>query len=47
MAAGILLVREAGGLATDASGGSNIFGSGSIVCGAPQIQRGLLKLLAA
>ncbi len=47
MAAGILLVREAGGLATDASGSSNMFASGSIVCGAPQIQRGLLGLLAA
>ena len=46
MAAGILLVREAGGLATDASGAGNMFASGTIVCGAPQIQRGLLGLLA-
>lgn len=45
MAAGILMVREAGGLATDATGGGNMFDSGSIVCGAPQIQRGLLGLL--
>lgn len=45
MAAGILLVREAGGLATDAAGGNDMFDSGSIVCGAPQIQRGLLGLL--
>ena len=45
MAAGILLVREAGGLATDATGGSNMFDSGSIVCGTPQVQRGLLALL--
>lgn len=47
MAAGILLVREAGGLATDATGGDTMFESGSIVCGAPQIQRGLLNLLTA
>lgn len=46
MAAGILLVREAGGLATDAAGGSDIFGTSSVVCGTPQIQRGLLGLLA-
>jgi fructose-1,6-bisphosphatase/inositol monophosphatase family enzyme len=39
------MVREAGGLATDATGGSDMFGSGTIVCGAPQIQRGLLELI--
>ncbi len=47
MAAGILMVREAGGLATDATGGSDMFGTGSIVCGNPQIQRGLIGLIAA
>lgn len=45
MAAGILLVREAGGLATDADGGVDLFASGTAVCGNPQIQRSLLALL--
>ena len=45
MAAGIVLLREAGGLATDASGGTDMFGTGSIVCGNPQIQRGVLDLV--
>ncbi|MFT7576901.1 MAG: myo-inositol-1(or 4)-monophosphatase [Alphaproteobacteria bacterium] len=47
MAAGILMVREAGGLATDATGGTDMFSTGSIVCGNPHIQRGLLGLIAA
>lgn len=47
MAAGVLMVREAGGLATDADGGQDLFGSGSVVCGNPQIQRSLLDLLRA
>lgn len=46
MAAGLLMVREAGGLATDADGGADLFGKGSVVCGNPQIQRSLLKLLS-
>jgi myo-inositol-1(or 4)-monophosphatase len=47
MAAGILLVREAGGLATDAHGGSAMFESGTVVCGTPAIQRALVGNLSA
>ena len=46
MAAGILLVREAGGLATDAEGGSAMFESGTVVCGTPAIQRALVENLS-
>lgn len=45
MAAGIVLVREAGGLATDLTGRPNMLETGDIIAGAPQIQRGLLKAL--
>jgi myo-inositol-1(or 4)-monophosphatase len=33
MAAGILLIREAGGYVTDLSGGPDMFGTGEVVCG--------------
>ena len=46
MAAGILLVHEAGGLATDVGGGSAMFESGTIVCGTPAVQRALVANLA-
>ncbi|WP_159586182.1 inositol monophosphatase family protein [Chelativorans xinjiangense] len=45
-AAGILMVREAGGFVTDRSGGQDMFGTGSIVAGNEAIHRGLLKALA-
>lgn len=45
MAAGIVILREAGGLATDADGRPNMFDTGTIVAGAPAIQRGILALL--
>ncbi|MBU2531661.1 MAG: inositol monophosphatase [Alphaproteobacteria bacterium] len=45
MAAGLLLVREAGGLVTDSTGGNDMFANGTIVCGTPQIQRHLLELI--
>ena len=45
MAAGIVLVREAGGYLTDANGGQDILGTGSICCGNEYIQRQLLDLL--
>ena len=45
MAAGLVLVREAGGYVTDASGGGDIFGTGSVCCGNEYIQRQLLDLL--
>lgn len=43
MAAGILMVREAGGFCSDLEGGQNIFDSGSVLAGNEAIHRGLLK----
>ena len=45
MAAGILLVREAGGFVSDLSGGDAMFGAGSIVAGNEAMHRQLLELL--
>jgi len=45
MAAGLLLVREAGGFVSDADGGDAMFTSGHIVAGNETIQRELLRLL--
>ena len=45
MAAGILMIREAGGFATDRDGGQDIFASGSIVAGNEAIHKALLKQL--
>lgn len=45
MAAGIVLVREAGGLATDADGGTKMFERRSIAAGVPTIHKQLLKTL--
>jgi myo-inositol-1(or 4)-monophosphatase len=45
MAAGLLLVREAGGYATDLDGGEDMLGSGHIVAGNEAIHRQLLILL--
>jgi len=44
-AAGILLVREAGGFVTDANGGDDMFGKGHIVAGNEILQAELVKLL--
>ncbi|UOM33742.1 inositol monophosphatase family protein [Acuticoccus sp. I52.16.1] len=46
MAAGIVLVREAGGFVTDASGGTKYFESASIVAGNESVHRSLLKMVA-
>lgn len=46
MAAGIVLVREAGGYVSDADGGRDMLSTGSIVAGNEAIQRDLLKLIA-
>jgi len=46
MAAGIVLVREAGGFVSDADGGREMLSTGSIVAGNEGIQRDLLKLVA-
>lgn len=45
MAAGMLMVREAGGFVSDKRGGTDIFDSGSVVAGNEHIHKGLLKLL--
>jgi myo-inositol-1(or 4)-monophosphatase len=44
MAAGMVLIREAGGVVSDMSGGSQMFESKSILAGNPQIHRGLLTV---
>ncbi|RWK37641.1 inositol monophosphatase family protein [Mesorhizobium sp.] len=43
VAAGILLIREAGGFISDFAGGQNMLDGGSIVVGNETIQRALLK----
>ena len=45
MAAGIVLVREAGGIVSDSDGYGEMLEAGSIVCGAPPIQRALVGAL--
>ncbi len=46
MAAGIVLVREAGGYVSDGDGGRDMLGKGTIVAGNESIQRDLLKLVS-
>jgi myo-inositol-1(or 4)-monophosphatase len=45
LAGGLVLLREAGGFATDIDGGEAILEKGSIVAGNEEIQRSLLALL--
>ena len=45
LAAGILMIREAGGFVTDLSGGQDMLEQGSIVAGNETIHRALLKTL--
>jgi myo-inositol-1(or 4)-monophosphatase len=45
LAAGLVLVREAGGFATDLDGGDAVLGKGSIVAGNEMIHRALLVAL--
>ncbi|GLK56757.1 myo-inositol-1(or 4)-monophosphatase [Methylopila capsulata] len=45
IAAGILLVKEAGGFVTDATGGDAMLKNGSVVCGNEHIHPELLKLV--
>lgn len=47
MAAGLLLVREAGGFVSDLEGGQRIFETGSILAGNEAIHKGLSTLLIA
>jgi myo-inositol-1(or 4)-monophosphatase len=43
VAAGILLIREAGGFTSDMSGGTDMFGSGTMVAGNEHIHKALLE----
>jgi myo-inositol-1(or 4)-monophosphatase len=45
VAAGVVLVREAGGVVTTLDGSEDILGHGSIVAGNPTLQRWLMDLL--
>ena len=45
IAAGIVILREAGGFVTDADGKDRILDNGSVVAGNEAIQRHLLKLV--
>ncbi|MCB5177240.1 inositol monophosphatase family protein [Microvirga lenta] len=45
IAAGILMIREAGGFISDADGGSDPLGKKSVACGNEIVHRELLKLL--
>lgn len=47
MAAGILMIREAGGFATDRAGGSDIFETGTVVAGNEAVHAALLGRLKA
>jgi myo-inositol-1(or 4)-monophosphatase len=47
IAAGMLLVREAGGFATDIDGGQRMLETGSIVAGNQAVQKALLATLAS
>jgi len=47
MAAGILLVREAGGFVSDLDGRDDMLTTGSIVCGSEAMHRSMLTLLKA
>jgi myo-inositol-1(or 4)-monophosphatase len=46
MAAGIIMIREAGGYVSDLSGGQKMFDNGSIVTGNELIHKAMLKTLA-
>ena len=43
MAAGLILVREAGGFVTDCDGGDDMFAKGHVVAGNEAIQKELLR----
>ncbi|HPC82202.1 MAG TPA: inositol monophosphatase family protein [Thermoanaerobaculaceae bacterium] len=45
VAAGVLIVREAGGKVTDAVGGGEVFRNGNVVAGGPGVQPALLEIL--
>jgi myo-inositol-1(or 4)-monophosphatase len=45
MAAGLVMIREAGGFVSDADGGADPLAKESVVCGNESLHRELLKLL--
>lgn len=45
IAAGILLVKEAGGLISDFNGGGDYLESGNIVCGSPKVFKPILQIV--
>ncbi len=45
MAAGTVLIREAGGIVTDLEGRENFLDTGRIVCGAPGVHRDMMRIL--
>ena len=45
MAAGVLLIQEAGGMVTDFQGGDNYLFAGNIIAGTPKIQRALQDII--
>ena len=45
IAAGLVILREAGGFASDVSGGKTMLESGSILAGNESVHRALMKLL--
>ncbi|MDH5377218.1 MAG: inositol monophosphatase [Gammaproteobacteria bacterium] len=46
MAAGVLLVREAGGVATDAKGGDELFETGDVIAGNIDVHREMLSRIS-
>ncbi|MEJ2583412.1 MAG: inositol monophosphatase family protein, partial [Acidobacteriota bacterium] len=46
IAAGSILVEEAGGVITDMDGGDDYLESGNVVCGSPGVHRELLEIVA-
>lgn len=45
MAAGVLLVKEAGGMVSDFKGGNNYLDSGNVVCASPKLFKPLLQIV--
>jgi myo-inositol-1(or 4)-monophosphatase len=45
MAAGVLLIQEAGGIVTDLEGGNKYFETGGIVCANPKLHAAMLDLI--
>jgi myo-inositol-1(or 4)-monophosphatase len=45
IAAGLLIIKEAGGLVSDFKGGSSVLESGNIVCASPKVFKPLLQIV--